>query len=112
MHDLPRIIAELTNVVAAKAAAKAVQHVLAERPILQRYISTKDVSVYLGLSVDVLQLWRSQLKGPKFLRLNRAIRYDVHTLDAWMAGLIPGLDGTFVGQPLRDGVQDQREVSR
>ena len=102
MSDLPRIIAELTNTVAAKAAAKAVQYVLAERPILQRFLATKDVSVYLGISVDTLQLWRGQGIGPQFLRVRRSIRYDMRELDQWMAGIVPGLDGTFVGQPLKE----------
>ena len=112
MHDVQRIIAELTNMVASKAAAKAAQHVLAERPILQRFLATKDVSVYLGMSVDTLQLWRGQGIGPTCRRVHRSIRYDVRELDKWMAGLVPGLDGTFVGQPMKEGVQEQQEVKR
>lgn len=112
MSDFQQMIREVVQSVAAEAARKAAQHVLAERPILPRYLSPKQASQYLGISIDALQLWRGQERGPSYIRMNRSIRYNVQILDAWMAGSMPGsmpgLDGTYVSGPSCDRVQ--REV--
>jgi hypothetical protein len=102
MSEFQKMIAELADTVAAKAAIKTVERMLAERPMLHRYLSTKQVSIYLGVSIDALQLCRGQERGPKYIRMNRSIRYDIHWLDSWMAGLVPGIDGTFVTGPSCD----------
>lgn len=112
MNDLDSIIENIANTVAAKAAAQAAQHVLAKRPIFQRYLSTKEVSQYLGLSVDVLQLWRAQEQGPEYIRINRSVRYDVMVLDDWMAGNLPGLNGSWVSGHVKNGVVNQHKEAR
>ena len=38
----------------------------------------------LGTSVRTLQKWRCNGKGPRFVRLSRAVRYDPADLDAWL----------------------------
>jgi predicted DNA-binding transcriptional regulator AlpA len=39
----------------------------------------------LGTSVRTLQKWRCNGKGPRFVRLSRAVRYDPADLDAFIA---------------------------
>lgn len=39
---------------------------------------------YLTVAVPTLRKWRTQGGGPVFLKLGRAVRYDVADLDAWL----------------------------
>jgi hypothetical protein len=41
---------------------------------------------YLALSPSTLAKMRLRGDGPVFLKLNRAVAYDVRDLDAWLAG--------------------------
>jgi predicted DNA-binding transcriptional regulator AlpA len=45
-----------------------------------------EAASYLGLSSSTLAKMRLRGDGPIFLKLNRAIAYDVRDLDAWLAG--------------------------
>jgi hypothetical protein len=99
MSDFQQMIREVVQSVATEAARKAAQHVLAERQVLPRYLSPKQASQYLGVSIDALQLWRGQEQGPTYIRMNRSIRYKAEHLDSWMSGQTPGLDGIFVTGP-------------
>ena len=51
-------------------------------------LSTAGAAQYMGISPRTLNNWRwmGGGKGPAFVRLGRAVRYDVRTLDAWIAG--------------------------
>ena len=51
-------------------------------------LSTEHAAQYLGISPRTLHNWRwmGGGKGPAFVRVGRAVRYDVRTLDAWIAG--------------------------
>ena len=40
---------------------------------------------YLGLSSSTLAKMRLRGDGPIFLKLNRAVAYDVRDLDAWLS---------------------------
>ena len=110
MSDFKLAITDLADTVAAKAAIKAVQLVLADPPAPKRFLSTKEASQYLGLSTDVLQLWRSQGRGPSYRRICRNIRYDIRVLDSWMCGLTPGIDGSFVCGPEGTQSESSQEV--
>ncbi len=44
-----------------------------------------DAARRLGTSVRTLQKWRWNGKGPRFVRLSRAVRYDPADLDAFIA---------------------------
>lgn len=39
---------------------------------------------YLGLSVNTLNKWRVQGRGPNFVKLGRAVCYKQSELDAWL----------------------------
>jgi hypothetical protein len=44
-----------------------------------------DAARRLGTSVRTLRKWRCNGKGPRFVRLSRAVRYDPAHLDAFAA---------------------------
>jgi predicted DNA-binding transcriptional regulator AlpA len=44
----------------------------------------KGAADYLGLSVKTLQAWRFQSRGPKYIKLGRAVRYRQVDLDAFV----------------------------
>ncbi len=51
-------------------------------------LSTAHAARYLGLSPRTLCNWRwlGGNRGPAHVRMGRAVRYDVRTLDAWIVG--------------------------
>ena len=51
-------------------------------------LTTEHAAQYLGISPRTLNNWRwmGGGKGPAFVRVGRAVRYSVQTLDAWVAG--------------------------
>lgn len=51
---------------------------------MKRLLKTKEAAEYLGLSVRTLENWRYQGRGPALTHLDRAIRYDIRDLDAWI----------------------------
>ena len=48
-------------------------------------IDERAAAARLGVSPATMRLWRSQGKGPAFVRGPRMIRYDQRDLDAWIA---------------------------
>lgn len=42
----------------------------------------------LGLSASTLNKWRTQGRGPKFVKMGRAICYRSADLDAWLAAQV------------------------
>ena len=40
-----------------------------------RALTEREVAELLGLSVATLRAWRHRVKGPRFLRLGRSVRY-------------------------------------
>jgi predicted DNA-binding transcriptional regulator AlpA len=50
-------------------------------------LSTKQAARLLGLSPQTLEKWRSQKKGPAFIKLgNKAVRYRSHAIEAFIEG--------------------------
>jgi predicted DNA-binding transcriptional regulator AlpA len=47
-------------------------------------LDTKEAAGYLGLAAITLQIWRSQGRGPRYVRMGRAIRYRMADLDTWV----------------------------
>jgi predicted DNA-binding transcriptional regulator AlpA len=48
-------------------------------------LSEADTAHYIGMSRPWLRLQRMRGTGPTYIRIGRAIRYDVKDLDAWLA---------------------------
>lgn len=57
-----------------------------------RPYSEADAAEYLGLQPQTLRLWRSQRRGPAYIKLGTGrfarVRYRVQDLDAWLAGQV------------------------
>lgn len=51
-----------------------------------RLLSPDDVAGQTGLSVETLAQWRSQRRGPNFVKISRNfVRYRQCDLDGWLA---------------------------
>lgn len=50
-----------------------------------RYVTTRQLADILGVSVVSLELWRRQGRGPAYIRLGRAVRYDMADVETWVA---------------------------
>lgn len=50
-------------------------------------LTTKQAAAYLGLKPNTLDVWRCKRVRyqPPYLKLGRAIRYELADLDAWLA---------------------------
>ena len=53
----------------------------------ERYLTPVQTAKYLSLSVSQLAQMRMRREGPSWIRIGRAVRYDVRELDRWMASL-------------------------
>jgi len=51
-----------------------------------RLLDTKSASAYLGgvVAANTLRRWRSEGKGPKYVKLNHRIGYRPEDLDTWI----------------------------
>ncbi len=48
-------------------------------------LNEKDAAMYLGISVKWMQQARCYGRGPKYVKIGRAVRYSVADLDAYIA---------------------------
>lgn len=48
-------------------------------------INEIDVARITGMSLASVRRWRLLRQGPKFLKLNSAVRYRVEDLESWLA---------------------------
>jgi predicted DNA-binding transcriptional regulator AlpA len=58
-----------------------------------KLLSAKDVAEITGLSVETLAQWRSQMRGPLFVKMSRNfVRYRQSDLDDWISERIVRTD--------------------
>lgn len=51
----------------------------------KKYLTTEEAAAALGLALGTLINWRSQGKGPKFLKPSPGVvRYHIDAIDEWM----------------------------
>lgn len=50
----------------------------------QPTIDEQDAAPYIGYTPAALRAWRSQGRGPAYIRVNRSIRYRIADLDSWL----------------------------
>ena len=61
------------------------------QPIKRRLLTDPEAAAYLGMSISFLRQGRMEGRranrspGPPFIRMGKAIRYDIQDLDAWLA---------------------------
>ena len=49
-------------------------------------ISAEQVAELTGLALDTLAQWRSQRRGIPYLKIGRAVRYDLNDVQAYLRG--------------------------
>lgn len=49
-------------------------------------LTAEDVANLTGLSVETLAQWRSQKRGIPYLKIGRAVRYDLADIQAYLEG--------------------------
>lgn len=56
-----------------------------------KLLTPKEAAVFLSVSMETLAMWRSQHRGPDFVKLeSRLVRYWLSALESWLrAGLTP-----------------------
>jgi predicted DNA-binding transcriptional regulator AlpA len=52
----------------------------------QRLINEHEVASSCSISVLTLRKWRSQKRGPQFVKIGVLVRYRPADVDAWIAG--------------------------
>jgi hypothetical protein len=53
--------------------------------VLLRMIDEREAAKRLGVSVAALRRWRRERRGPNFTRVERCIRYDIRSLEKFLA---------------------------
>ena len=48
-----------------------------------RYMKTKEAASFLSFSVDTLNNWRSQGRGPVYKKIGASVRYRLSDLEVW-----------------------------
>ena len=52
---------------------------------MDRYLTPPEVAVMLGVSTGQLRTWRSQGRGPAFVKYGpQTVRYAVSAVEAWL----------------------------
>jgi predicted DNA-binding transcriptional regulator AlpA len=49
-----------------------------------KFADEREIAALLGVSIGTLRRWRGERIGPKFLKLQRAVRYPMRDFIAWL----------------------------
>ena len=79
---------EIITKAAERAASEAVERVLQQSIPVPEYLTTVQAAIYLALSRQQLEIWRSRGGGPRFVKLAHAVRYKRSDLDDFMAARV------------------------
>ena len=52
--------------------------------MLDRLLTSEDVSEYLRVSPHTIEMWRRKKVGPPWLKIGRSIRYKFSEVHAWL----------------------------
>ena len=63
---------------------------LIEQETAMTTLKVKDAATRLGLSASTLNKWRTQGRGPKFVKLGRSVCYRTADIDAWLGDQVRG----------------------
>lgn len=69
---------------------------------MAQYLRDTEAAEHLGISPKTLRAWRLQGRGPRYVKLGRAVRYLVQDLDQWASGR------TIIPAQERDARQEVR----
>jgi len=62
-------------------------------------LTSKEAAIYINTTPEVLRVWRSQGKGPRYKGRGHFVRYEKCDLDAFMSGFDHRFDSSEVGSP-------------
>jgi len=51
--------------------------------MIKRYLSPKELSEYIGISIQTIYEWTSQRRIP-FIKVKRLVKFDIMVVDDWM----------------------------
>ena len=60
------------------------------QPVKRRLLTDPEAATYIGMSISFLRQGRMEGRranrspGPPFIKMGKAIRYDIQDLDAWL----------------------------
>jgi Helix-turn-helix domain len=54
-------------------------------PTLPQMLSEKEAARILAVSIAALRRWRREGRGPTFIRLERCVRYDLRSIELFLA---------------------------
>ena len=57
---------------------------------MQVFLTEKDVSKQINVSLASLRRWRLEGRGPRFVKVGALVRYRPEDLEQWMAALPTG----------------------
>lgn len=60
---------------------------ITEKPLVSPLLDSREVAAYLKVSEATLSRWRTDKKGPPFLRMRGITRYRLDAVEAWLASL-------------------------
>lgn len=60
---------------------------ITEQTFVSPLLDSREVAAYLKVSESTLSRWRTDRKGPPFLRLGGITRYRLDAVDAWLSSL-------------------------
>lgn len=75
--------AELTSII-TEAVRREVGAVIRDISKPSGTYATKEAAQYLGQSPQTLRQWRTQSRGPAYLKDRRGVRYAKSDMDAWL----------------------------
>lgn len=58
-----------------------------EPNLVSPLLDSREVAAYLKVSEATLSRWRTDKKGPPFLRMSGITRYRLDAVEAWLASL-------------------------
>ena len=64
----------------------------------QKWLNTIEAAGYIGLKAGTLEVWRSQGKGPRYVKLGRRVVYETKDLDAFAASRAVETRDTYKGK--------------
>ena len=55
-----------------------------EQKQAQRYVDEKAVSTIIDTALPTLRKWRSERRGPSYIKIGRMVRYDINEIMRFM----------------------------
>jgi len=71
-------------------------------------LTSKEAAIYINTTPEVLRVWRSQGKGPRYKGRGHFVRYEKCDLDGFMSGFDHRFDSSEVRSPQQEASLDYR----